>query len=158
MSERVIDAHTPLDSQSLHDYVAFKDRHATPLKVIFPAADANSLSLLADMLVLDPRRRLSPADALAQHAFFASVTEQQQRDSQALVASRIQTLPSAHTRGVVTNKRAATKRSGPSDEGNEQRRARIGDGDDSDEDDKLLMQQQRDADDDNDGVRKRLEL
>lgn len=144
--------------------MAFKDRVATPLKLIFPAADANSLSLLTEMLVLDPRRRLAPAEALAQHAYFTSITEQQQRDAQALAASHIQTLPSAHTRGVAvaTTKRAAAKRSGAADTGNEQRRARIGDGDDSDEDEKLLMHQQAansdGADGNDDGVRKRLEL
>lgn len=146
------------------DFIRFDGRTATPLKLIFPAADANSLSLLAAMFVLDPRRRLSPTAALETHAFFTSCTEKQQRENQAGAATRIQTLPSAHARGVATTKRGnAPKRSSTAEGGNVQRRARLGDEDDSDDGNTLLMDGGGatgvDLDDnDDDGVRKKLEL
>lgn len=107
------------------------------MNLIFKAADNTSLSLLAAMLLLDPRRRLLPTAALETHAFFTTCNEKQQRDAQAGAATRIQTLPSAHARGVATTKRTAAKRSSVADGGNEQRRARLGNDDDSEEDARL---------------------
>ena len=52
-------------------YVEFEARQAPPLNAIFPAATPSALHLLASMLVYDPSRRISAADALA-HPYFAN--------------------------------------------------------------------------------------
>lgn len=53
----------------LPGFVAFRERDAPPLKSIFPGVENEALELLARMVCLDPRRRITAADALS-HSYF----------------------------------------------------------------------------------------
>lgn len=85
----------------LPDYVTFPPRAAFALQNVFPAADAAALDLIKRLLTLDPRQRIALGEALEKHAYFATFTPAQRADAQAAAATRVQQLPSSHSRGAV---------------------------------------------------------
>jgi cyclin-dependent kinase 7 len=67
---------TPTDPEwggmrAMPGFVEFAPTRAPPLAELFPAAGADALDLLGRMVSIDPRRRISAADALA-HRYFRS--------------------------------------------------------------------------------------
>jgi cyclin-dependent kinase 7 len=57
--------------RAMPGFVEFAPTRAPPLAELFPAAGADALDLLGRMVAVDPRRRISAADALA-HRYFRS--------------------------------------------------------------------------------------
>jgi len=73
---------------ALPDFVEFQACEGTPLKQIFVAADEMTLDLLAALMRLDPRRRITPVNALTTSPYLRRVAARAKRDVDAARADR----------------------------------------------------------------------
>ena len=68
------------DVDALPEYISFAPTPAPDLRQVFTGATADACDLLADMLRLDPRRRITAAEALRHRYFGSGAAEAEPRD------------------------------------------------------------------------------
>lgn len=90
--------------KNMPGFIKFQETKATPLKTLFPGVESEAIDLLSKMVCMDPRRRVSPKEAL-KHPYFRAKP----------LPTAPGLLPKPHKREENEKKRSASERSpGPS--------------------------------------------